>query len=69
LRHPKDSKNASNVNSKNDISIGWDRAIAEAQSQLSEMKTRTALLKAAIKLFTEKKKNGDPWIADQKTAA
>jgi hypothetical protein len=42
------------VNSKNVITVSkWDQAIAEATSQLAEIKIRAARLKAAIKVFRE----------------
>jgi predicted DNA-binding WGR domain protein len=47
---------------------GWGRAKKEASAQLAEMRVRTARLKAAIKLFTEKEKDGEPWPLAETTA-
>jgi hypothetical protein len=60
LRHIKDNTSESNVNSKVVI-YSWRDAKKEATAQLAEMRVRTARLKAAIKLFTEKEKAGEPW--------
>jgi hypothetical protein len=60
MRHIKDNTIQSNVNIKNVIS-SWKRAKEEASVQLAEMRVHTARLKAAIKLFTEKEKAGEPW--------
>jgi hypothetical protein len=62
LRHTQGNISESKINSKNVIS-GWSRAKEEASAQLAEMRVRTARLKAAIKLFAEKEKAGEPWPA------
>jgi len=59
---PNDNKTATNVNSKividdRDNPEFWDSAIRDARSQLSEIKMRAARLKAAIKVFQEKRES------------
>lgn len=60
MRHTQDNISQPNVNSKNVISF-WKQAKEEASVQLAETRVRAARLKAAIKLFTEKEKTGEPW--------
>lgn len=55
--------NISSVNSKNVISP-WMQISEEAKVQLADLKLRCAKLRAAIKLFAEKERNGEPWPGD-----
>lgn len=64
MRRIKDNIIASDVKRQNVTSGGWGRAAAEAKAQLADMRVRVARLKAAIKLFSEKEKNGDPWLEE-----
>jgi hypothetical protein len=57
------NKTFRDVNSKNVISP-WAQISKQAKVQLADLKLRSARLRAAIKLFAEKERNGEPWPGD-----
>lgn len=57
------NKTCRDVNSKNVISP-WMQISKEAKVQLADLKLRCAKLRAAIKLFAEKERTGEPWPGD-----
>jgi hypothetical protein len=40
---------------------GWEIALQRAQDALRKSQIRSARLRAAIRLFSEKLRNGEPW--------
>ena len=62
---PKKGKNVNEKHTTYSGKTGWEIALEKASSHLYKNKVQRYRLLAAIRLFREKIKNGDPWPTKQ----
>jgi hypothetical protein len=66
---PKKGKDVKEKHTTYPGKTGWELALEKASSHLYKNKVQRSRLLAAIRLFREKIKNGDPWPTEQEASS